>query len=360
MVGVKALENALPYLSCTDPGCNGCLELKGGSFQAGEMGKKIASGYLACSCGREYKISGGIPYFFDFSEDRRGREIPEIEADITEYALEGNAKMCLDRFTQLAYRLSEECGSDLEAIKEIFRFETGMVRCLDEGGKAMVSQAATAARYNLERYRGCYTLPEKVTGRIRDPYLPEGVIFEGAMATGENLAMLARKFGGVSIGIDISERMVREAMERTDNNERIFFAQGNLECVPLKAGQAKLVVINNVIDRIPDPPRIAGELGRISKSGSVAAVFNCSPLQFVSPDGSKVYVPEGKRMSAEDVVKSAGFEIIDRYGIDDIPPWNLETIFDGSESLPMEGVIGVKSRKCGDVCCCRYNLRGGD
>lgn len=33
----------------------------------------------------------------------------------------------------------------------------------------------------------------------------------------------------------------------------------------------------------------------------------------------------------------------------DIPPWKLETIFDGEETLPMKGVLGIKDRKCGDI-----------
>jgi hypothetical protein len=345
MVGVKSLDSTLPYLTCTDAGCDGSLELRGGSFKAGSGGREIVSGRLACSCGREYKVAGGIPYFFDFVENRGRREIAEIEADIARYAREGMASLCLDSFTGLAYGLSEKCGSDLEAIREVFRIEGEISQGLNEEQRAIISQAATAARYNLENYRGCYTLPEDVMDCMRGLGLAEGVIFEGAMATGENLARLAKKFGGVAIGIDISERMVREAMKRTGGYGGIFVAQGSMERIPLKNGVARLVNMNNVLDRIPDPPQVAVELDRVSKAGSTSAIFNCYPLQFVSPDGSKVYVPDGKRMGLSEMTRAAGFDIAAEFGVNDLPAWRLETVFDGKERLIMEGVLGKKKFK---------------
>jgi hypothetical protein len=350
MVGVRSLDGVLPYLSCTDAVCGGNLELKGGFFEIGSMGREIAGGRLTCTCGREYEISGGIPYFFNYAGKRAKREMAEIKADIARYTGEENASLCLDCFTELAYGLSENCGSDLEAIKAVFDYETDLMRGnLSAEQKAMVSQAATAARYNLENYRGCYTLPRSVMDRVQEIGLTEGVIFEGAMATGENILRLAQKFGGVAIGIDISERMARESMKRAEGYDGIFVAQGSLESIPLKSGVARLVNVNNVLDRVPDPPKIAGELKRISKSGSVSAIFNCYPLQFVSPDGSKVYVPEDKRMGLSGMTKAAGFDVAEEFGVNDLPAWRLETVFDGKERLIMEGVLGKKRSKGGGL-----------
>jgi ubiquinone/menaquinone biosynthesis C-methylase UbiE len=343
MLTVKSLESALPYLTCTDAVCGGSLELGSASFKSGSLGKEIDSGRLACSCGREYDITGGIPYFFDSCGKRVERGVAEIKADIARYANEGKASLCLDCFTEMAYRLSENCGSDMEAIKAVFDYETELMggRLVAEQ-KAAVSQAATTARYNLENYRGCYTLPRDVANRLRELVTPDGVIFEGAMATGENLVKLANEFGGLAMGIDISERMARRAQETANGSGNIFIAQGSLECVPLKSGAAKLVNVNNVLDRIPDPPLVARELGRISKSGGVSAIFNCYPLQFVSPDGSKVYVPDGKRMGISEMTRAAGFAVAEEFGVNDLPAWRLETVFDGKERLIMEGVLGRK------------------
>jgi SAM-dependent methyltransferase len=352
MVSVRSMENALPYLTCTD-GCDGDLEPKGIYLENGL--KDIARGRLLCSCGREYAISGGIPYFFDFAESRGKGDVADLRSEIAAYAEEGNSRMCLDGFNELAKRLSETLGSDLEAIKEIFRFETNLVRGMNEKNRAAVSQAATTARYNLERYRGCYTLPENVVRGIQES-APDGIIFEGAMATGENLVSIEKMSGRIAIGIDLSDRMVGIAQERSRGDDRIFVAQGNLECVPVKSGASGLVLVNNLFDRAPDPMRIAGELDRISAPGSMGAIFNCSPLQFVSPDGVKVYVPENRRMTLEEVTVASGFEPVQLFGVSDIPPWDLETIFDGRERLPMEGVAGIKPKYCGDICDAKYSV----
>lgn len=366
MVSVNSLESAIPYLSCIDNRCNGDLELKYASFV--DKGKSVYDGLLVCSCGREYKISEGIPYFFDFVEKDKKIDIDEIKADIKKYTRTGEAKFCIDAFTELAYALSDKCKNDFEAIKEIFRYEMEIIKDLPEDKKAMVSQATTAARYNLEKYRGCYILPKYVTEFIQKLDLPDGIIFEGAMATGENLIELNRKFSNeISMGIDISEKMVRDAQKNTKNYDNIFVAQGNLEYIPVKERKAKLININNLIDRIPDPPRIAEEIKRISKKGCVSAIFNCFPIQFVSPDGSKVYVPKEKRMNPYEMTKASGYDPIRRYTttdpslagyfayswslINDVPPeyetyniprWEIETIFDGRESLDMEGFIGKR------------------
>jgi len=342
MVSVKSLDNALPYLSCTDAGCNGNLEVRGGSYTQGKR-REINSGSIICSCGREYRISGGVPYFFDSMETPRKRSIGKIKADVKRYIDNGDAGKCLDCFTELAYSFSETTGDDLTAIRNVFDFEKELMRSgMDDYTKAMVSQAATAARYNLERYRGCYVLADNVIKNMQDLGLPEGIIFEGAMATGENLARLAKKFGGNAIGIDISERMVMEAQKKTSGRDDIFVAQGSLLCIPVKGETAKLVNINNVADRVPDPPAMTSELRRISKTGGVSAIFNCSPLQFESPDGSVVYVPVGKRMDTSEMTQSAGFKVLKKYGTDDIRLWKLKTIFDGAEELPMEGVLGKR------------------
>lgn len=316
MVSIKSFENALPYLSCIDGNCNGDLELKGDSLF--EDNKAIKSGYLVCSCGRDYKISEGIPYFFNFIEKQNNREIDEIKADIIRFVEESDAKLCLDGFKELGYALLSKYGRSIEgrrrAMMDIFTFEREITKCLFGEKNAMVSQATTAARYDLENYRGSYVLPEKVTDKIKELVPENSMIFEGATGPGDNLKELAgRMKSKVAIGIDISENMVREAQERVRESESIFVAQGSLECIPLKRRTVDLININNVIDRVPDPRKIAGEFRRISKDGCVMAVFNCYPIQFTSPDGSKVYVPEGKRLDTAGMVRASGFSPFEYY-----------------------------------------------
>lgn len=346
-VGVKNLENGLNYLQCTNCG-SGSLSIKNGmTIYDGK--KRFKKGTIGCaSCGEEYTILDGVVYFFDSYGTTQAKDIPEIKKDIESSIEEENPNLCLDSFTKLAYALSTTLKDDRKAMAALFAYEKellGKIPPSDDKKRSILLQSRIAAGYNIEDYRGTYVIPPKVIGYVKENIqIPEdGIIFEGALGTGENILSLTKEFGrpgDISIGLDISEKMVRESQELTDRYDNILILQGNLLKIPIRDCSAKIANANNVWDRVQNPPKGAREIGRILKSGGLSLMSNCDPLQFELRE--RVYVPTEYRNALEDVTRLTGSEIKRIFGKKELKKWGIETISCGYEELPMKIVVGVR------------------
>lgn len=338
----SGLAKAMPYLVC--PKCKGAL-------------RNHAGGLFCPACGKKYACVGGVVYF--------SGDVPVSQANVASWEkTEGQLRAQIEEatkaggngmaalFFELARALSRQGLNKPEVLDEIFKYGNNLVRPLSDSDKNKrlrqeILQAASTTRYHLDEYRGCYVLPGKVMAYVGELLSgrKEKLIFEGAMGSGDNLIMMANSLGAgntLGIGIDLSSKMALEAQSKATGAGNVFFAEGNLEKIPVADGAADCIVMNNALDRLPEPKKVAKEFRRISKAGSVFALFNCFPLQFVSSDGVMEYVPKEERMDLGDMVQESGFSVAKEYGPHDLPPWVLETIFGGKASFSMAGVVGVR------------------
>lgn len=355
----SSMMQALKYLAC--PECKNKLGFRGNN-------KNNTAPALVCTvCKKRYEVLDGVPYFSRgqmpagtrkqilarnlAAEDLKNKTAGEIKAHIKQLAKSGGTGFAAC-FFEMARTLSKEGLSKPDALEEIFSYGTDLAQTLGgkncEPARQEILQATSTTRYNLDVYRGCYALPDKVLEYLRGALAQTHglIIFEGAMGPGDNLLNMSDVFGRekkvFGIGIDLSEKMALEAEKKARGRSNIFFSEGDLEKIPVKSGIVDCIVLNNALDRVCSPKKVAKEFNRISKPSAVFALFNCFPLQYVSPDGVMDYVPKGERLDLRTMVKESGFSVAKEYGPRDLPPWVLETIFGGRAALSMTGVVGVK------------------
>ncbi|MBI4453705.1 class I SAM-dependent methyltransferase [Candidatus Woesearchaeota archaeon] len=286
----------------------------------------------------------------------------------------------------------EKLNDRKKAIDAIFFLVSSVAKLTDVNveTKAFLMQAATAARYDCEIYRGTFKLPvgifeylvfqvpkEDRQQFIKYEYYPntfkQGIIVEGACATGECLNQLEQTIlsynrntfapcigqgfdpklinlgisSGFYLGVDISGNMIRTAQRRygfLKRNTKLkkLFVQGDICNLPLREGSASLYVLNNVFDRVVDPSMACREADFILKrEGSNFVLSNCDPLQFAytTEEGVNiVFVPPEKQLSLKEGLKMAGFNpSYEENGV-----WKLETVAYGKEALPYLSLVGER------------------
>ena len=229
-----------------------------------------------------------------------------------------------------------------KAIDNIFTTIEEVIKTTKPGKKtqAYLMQAGTAARYDVEIYRGTFRLSQDqikfLAGNFRNY---TDAVVEGACATGECLLELADAMGSqLYLGLDISGTMVREAQQKALNN--VLFFQGDIKRLPIKENKAGIYVLNNVFDRVSNPRKASLEANRVlSDRDSFFVLSNCDPLQFSykTERGLEiVFVPEKHQLSLEEGLKIAGFRCLTQ----EKGKWQVETIAYGLENLPYKSLIG--------------------
>lgn len=236
--------------------------------------------------------------------------------------------------------------------------------------EAFLMQAATAARYDIEIYRGTFIPPTQILNFIAqnyrgsklilDGFIDEsssGLIVEGACANGECLRALTNrrtytnhevKFNfkmDFALGLDISGSMIRNAQKNVPPEIRdyMLFVQGDISSLPLKANSVGLYILNNVFDRVIDPLKACEQANLILRQKGIFVLSNCDPLQFgyTTDSGEEIiFVPKDKQVSLKGGLTRAGFNIL----LEEQGVWNIETVAYGSEELPYKSLIGTKSK----------------
>jgi len=331
------LEKALDYLAC--PKDRGQLELDAANSELVSDGE-----YRCTECGSVYEIRNGVPYFFEKAngyEWEANTKNDEI-ADILGKTFEDKDLSWSKIITLPNFFLSR----NLDRKKAIdYIFDT-VKKAIESNGirgqeQAFLMQAATAARYDIEVYRGTFLLPDKIISYLSADKARKGIVVEGACATGDCLRQVENEVSSdFYLGLDISGSMARNAQRNAGKN--MLFVQGDICSLPLKDSVSGAYVLNNVFDRVTDPAKACKEADRISlDAGSYFCLSNCNPLQFEyqTDDGQKiVFVPCQNRLSLEEGMKLAGFNTAQRVeGI-----WKIETVAFGKEALPYIGLLGKR------------------
>lgn len=216
---------------------------------------------------------------------------------------------------------------------------------LNDDEVSFLTQAATAARYNAESYRGTFTLSATILKYLTENYGGGArAIVEGACATGECLSEITGTLNSdFYLGLDISGSLVRQAQEKAIENT--LFVQGNICSLPLRENSADIYLLNNVFDRVVDPPEACRQADSIlNGQQSFLILSNCDPLQFTyeTESGDEInFVPKKKQLSLERGLKSSGFQkVLEERGV-----WQINTIAYGNESLPYKSLVGRRLKK---------------
>ncbi|TKJ17883.1 hypothetical protein CEE44_05175 [Candidatus Woesearchaeota archaeon B3_Woes] len=346
------LEKSLNYLVC--PSDKADLRLNIGNSDL------ISEGEFQCNeCGRTYEIKDGVPYFF---EKGNGSEWKDNLTDNT--IIEDIAETISDKditwskIIALSPLFLNNVKDRRKAIDKIFGIVGKIIRLCDVNSEteAYLTQAAIAARYDIEVYKGTFKLPEEALSYLKNNYRKrQGIIVEGACATGDCLLELEETLDSrFYIGLDISGTMVRKAQQNIKEN--VLFVQGDVTSLPLKRNSAGIYVLNNLFDRVVDPPKTCEEADLILRSAkqSFLVLSNCDPLQFgyTTEKGDKIiFVPENKQLTLEEGLEKAGFNRrVMEQGM-----WQIETAAYGREALPYKCLVG--SRPTLDEFCLR-NIGG--
>jgi len=304
----------------------------------------VSEGEFECTkCGRKYEIRDGVPYFFE-----KGNGF-EWGNNISEQGIVNNIAESLDeenltwaKIIALSNLFLNKLKDRKESIDTIFRVIEKVVAITSANSQlqAYLTQAATAARYDIEIYRGTFTLPERILRYVVGNFeSSQGIVVEGACATGECLMQLARFLdSSFYLGLDISGTMVRNAQQKSAVN--MLFVQADICSLPIRENSSGIYVLNNVFDRVVDPLEACRQADNIlNHEQSELVLSNCDPLQFgyTTGEGKEIiFVPKEKQITLEDGLRIAGFRpVISQKGI-----WQIETVAYGEEFLQYKSLVG--------------------
>ena len=303
--------------------------------------------YICSECSEKYEIREGVPYFFrkgngfEWTEDMADIEIAEsIAGTIMDKGQTWSKIMSLGGF------LMRKTMDRKKSIDDIFSLISAVVELTgaDKDAQAYLTQAGTAARYDIEVYRGTFMLSDALLQCLAVNYKNDkGIIAEGACATGECLTQLAKNIdSGFYLGLDISGNMARIAQKTATGNT--LFVQGDICSLPIKENALGIYVLNNVFDRVIDPVRACEQADLALSNKSYMVLSNCDPLQFeYKTDNGKmiVFVPVDRQLSLEQGLRRTGFkEIVQERGI-----WQVNTAAYGDESLPYKSLVGQREER---------------
>jgi uncharacterized protein YbaR (Trm112 family)/ubiquinone/menaquinone biosynthesis C-methylase UbiE len=329
----RTLEDSLQYLACPRDKNVLLLDI--------ENKDTISEGEFSCTaCGTRYPIINGVPYFFEsgngFEWDAQAT-VSEIKQTLAETQdIQALWKMILS-LGPFLLRQTKDRKASIDTLFEIVTF-----LAQDTITQAILMQAATAARYDLEKYTGTLILDASVIVNLQQQYR-NGVIIEGACATGENLLVMASSIASpFYVGLDISGAMVRSAQQQAE--ERMLFVQGDICSLPFRKNAAGIYVLNNVFDRVVDPPKACTEAQKIVLAQNGYLVLsNCDPLQYTykTVDGREIlFVPPNKQLTLEQGLVLAGFE----QQMEQRGTWQIQTIAYGAEQLQYKTIYGGRKK----------------
>lgn len=328
----QVLESALAYLSCP-------LDKQELIINT-ENKETISDGEFCCTtCGATYPIVNGVPYFFEGGNGYEWDICASPESIIQCITAEREDKpRTWKKVISLSSLLQRRFKSAKKSIDALFEIVSSVPA--DTETQAFLMQAATAARYDLENYRGTFTLAPQVISALQQQQ-DSGIIVEGACATGENLLASASSIDSpFYMGLDISGAMVRTAQQQARG--KMLFVQGNICLLPIKKNAAGIYILNNVFDRVVDPLQACREADGILRTNGTFVLSNCEPLQFTyqTADGRTVlFVSKEKQLSLEQGLALAGFQKKgENQGV-----WNVQTTAYGRETLPYKTIWGVRT-----------------
>jgi ubiquinone/menaquinone biosynthesis C-methylase UbiE len=120
-----------------------------------------------------------------------------------------------------------------------------------------------------------------VTARWRDPVQraslealdlsPADRLLDVGCGTGA-ASRTAAEMGASVIGVDLSPKMVKEAMTLAGNTENLAFEVADVEHLPFPDGRFTAVLCSNAFHHYPDPAGAAAEMSRVLAPGGRLAL----------------------------------------------------------------------------------------
>jgi arsenite methyltransferase len=150
-----------------------------------------------------------------------------------------------------------------------------------EGGAADVSPSVMkqccAALYESDAARlllgeSFHPGGTKLTGRLGQilNLTPQTRVLDVAAGKGASAVFLAARFGCEEVGIDYGGKNVEEAVRNADDmglSERVFFRQGDAECLPFADGSFDAIVCECAFCTFPNKQAAANEFARVLRKG---------------------------------------------------------------------------------------------
>lgn len=109
---------------------------------------------------------------------------------------------------------------------------------------------------------------------------PDWVVGDLGCGSGHLTELLA-PFVGRVIGVDASENMLEQARARLDKVAGTELRAGELESLPINAGELDAAVLSLVLHHAPDPRRVLDEARRVLKPGGRLLVLDLLPHERV-------------------------------------------------------------------------------
>jgi len=103
-------------------------------------------------------------------------------------------------------------------------------------------------------------------------------ILDLGCGTGRFSHALAARFNAKLIGIDPSTKMLSQALNN-GNDDRVLFANGLAEAIPLCANSVDLIFISMVFHHFTDPLAVAQECRRVLRGGGRVCLRTASSEQ---------------------------------------------------------------------------------
>ena len=121
----------------------------------------------------------------------------------------------------------------------------------------------TAAPLNLEK-RLQVLLPFVGPGATR--------FLDCGCGAGDYVLALASRYGVDAFGLEYSAEKVRQAHQNGTLKDRV--QEGNLEAIPFPDDAFDLALLNEVLEHVPDEPKVLAEIRRVLRPGGRLVVFS--------------------------------------------------------------------------------------
>lgn len=106
----------------------------------------------------------------------------------------------------------------------------------------------------------------KTDGIVRSLHIaPESIVLDIGCGSGVQLAALNAKDYALAVGVDLSMNALHYASGK--KIPRTAFIRADVQTLPIKEGSVDAIICAEIIEHLPDPARMIGEMKRVLKQG---------------------------------------------------------------------------------------------
>ncbi len=130
---------------------------------------------------------------------------------------------------------------------------------------------------------------------------------------------------GLFYGVDLSPKMIEKAKSNFSGRDHLFFAQANVESIPLDSNFFDSIICTNSFHHYPNPRKALGEMYRLLKSGGKVYILDPTAdtrflklvdkiIKIVEPEHVKMYsTKEFQQMFHNAGLKYSNSKIMNRH-----------------------------------------------